>query len=230
MTVNCTIECPNLHESPCSWPLWLLVLTYAMVGCMLFYILFNGRLAGWTFRNVFLLMQASFCAYRVCIFSFSFPWTFETLLLFANAFPLYWQFVTSSLLIIFMIKCLLTMREQTWLLYHVVYPVYGVLLAAFGSFWIIIMIKTREKDETTDGKKSGYDHSVAFYSAILFGTLSLVTGLVGYNIHKLLMRIIVSETILHKVRGISYLVVMYTLVFMIRTVWAITYSADVNQI
>eukprot|EP00053_Salpingoeca_punica_P010326 m.92936 g.92936 ORF g.92936 m.92936 type:complete len:305 (-) comp15348_c0_seq1:515-1429(-) len=227
MAVNCTVECPNLQLTPGSWPLWLLVWLYAIVGAFLVMLLHQGRKGAlFSFRNVFLLLQVLFCVFRVCIFSFSFPWTYETLLLFANAFPLYWQFVTSSLLIVFMLKCLLTMREQPQLLHHVVYPIYGVTLVAFAVIWIVIMFQTRRSE---DGS-AGYDHSVAFYSAILFGSLSLLTGLIGYRIHRLLMQIIVSETILDKVRGISYSVVLYTIVFTTRAIWAITYSAKVNRV
>ena len=54
------------------------------------------------------------------------------LLLVLDTLPIYIQFVTFSLLIVFLVKCLLSIKEKFNMIDRVLYPCYGLLVTVLG--------------------------------------------------------------------------------------------------
>lgn len=154
-------------------------------------------------------------------------WSMFPLILTSYAVPIYLQFVTFSLLIVFLVRCLLVMRGRLRAVYTLLYPGYGVVLAAAAAACGVTTYGC-----TVGGWKapSGFDSGVAFFASAIFGSLSLCVAVAGYKTHRLLMRIIISEARLRKVRGVSHLVLVYFAVFISRTAYDLTYSFDVNAV
>jgi len=151
------------------------------------------------------------------------------LLLVTQTTPIFLQFVTFSLLIVFLIKCLLSIQERGHLIHKVLYPSYVLLVIALGYFsWVVSRLAANAYNEGEDSTTSEYD--LSYYASAVFGMLTLCVAITGYYTHRMLMRIVISEARHRQVIGVSYVIVMYCIIFTGRTVWSVTYILDKNYL
>eukprot|EP00050_Salpingoeca_kvevrii_P000826 m.156945 g.156945 ORF g.156945 m.156945 type:complete len:311 (+) comp10223_c0_seq2:178-1110(+) len=226
--VDCRSMCPTIEAYPTAWPLWLLAFLYYALLIYAIVLLFRAKSQqNMSLRVAFLVLQAIFCFLRALHLTIHFDWSFEVLIFFAGALPMIIQFVTMSLLVIFMIKCLLLAIERQDLLYKLVYPVYAfVLVAVAASSGVFVGYACR--NEPHSGK--GYDRGLSFFSALVFGILAIVTGIVGYFTQRTLMRVILNHHMRDKVVGASRVIVVYFITFLLRAFWNIAYSFGFNAL
>eukprot|EP00051_Salpingoeca_urceolata_P007224 m.95744 g.95744 ORF g.95744 m.95744 type:complete len:369 (-) comp15162_c1_seq1:47-1153(-) len=226
-TVDCRVTCPTVMMFPHSAPLWTLNALYVALALLCVRVVFHDphpRLSSFRAGVLWLLCFGS--CFRVFTYTVKLRWTHFHLMLWMYAFPIFLQYLTFSLLTLFLIKCLMMMQNRAQSLRRVVYPAYVCLsLSIFGacvgfSWW-------SGEEHLED---HGVDYRISFFSTIVFTMLTLGFGIIGYKTHALLLRIIVSDHLRRKVVGISWLCVMYFGVNCFRMLYAILYMVKTNPI
>eukprot|EP00045_Choanoeca_perplexa_P003434 m.31142 g.31142 ORF g.31142 m.31142 type:complete len:321 (-) comp12038_c0_seq1:858-1820(-) len=223
--VNCRTMCPNLYSFPTEWPLWLIVISYSMVLIGSAVVLYRGRGRRASFRTALLSLQMIVCVIRIVIFSAKFHWHLDELLVMAYSAPITLQFITSSLLAVFLVRCWLLMKDRPrWVpwLYFLTVVVWLSLIVALFLFYHFCHNGCGSSEET------GFDHPVALLSSAVFGLLTVLISLAGYQMRRMLNRFILTEAMLRELHLVTKLLALYVVVFLARTLWAITYSADAN--
>jgi len=230
---TCRFKCPTLAEYPTEWSLWVLVVLYTGIALTSFVLLVRTSKRR-SFRNLFLTLQCVLCLLRTLTFVIKFPKEEENmfvLLLVTQTTPIFLQFVTFSLLIVFLIKCLLSIQERSHLIYKVLYPSYALLVVALGYFsWFVSRQAATDYDNGEDKSGTHFDYGLSYYGSAVFGMLTLCVAITGYYTHRMLMRIVISEARHRQVIGVSYIIVMYCIIFCGRTVWSVTYILDKNYL
>eukprot|EP00039_Didymoeca_costata_P024052 m.9089 g.9089 ORF g.9089 m.9089 type:complete len:340 (-) comp4007_c0_seq1:2034-3053(-) len=222
---TCMFKCPTLMDYPVSWQLWILVVSYFFIAIASM-ILARKHKQKLSFRHMFLYLQSFLCVLRTVIFTVRFKGEEEHMfptLLVTETLPIFIQFVIFSLLIVFLIKVLLAMQEKSHLTYRLLYPGYVVLIAILGVTSVLFAYITNKKRN-----EDKFDGEEAYYGAIAFGVLSLCISVTGWKTHRTLMKIVLSEARQRQIVGVSYVVAMYSFVFLLRTVWNATSIFDQN--
>lgn len=88
------------------------------------FIMFRNRHGGGlvSFRSLFLLLQGLTSLYRGFFLTVQFKWHHFALMLTTYAIPIFLQFVTFSLLLLFLLRILLVMQGRSWHVKHILYP------------------------------------------------------------------------------------------------------------
>lgn len=229
-TVNCEFECPTISAYPHNPWLWILTILYATIAVASLLVMSRGRSKMFSFRNVFLLMQSLLCIQRVIIFSVAFDWNLFTLLLIMYCLPIFIQFVTFSLLIVFLIKCLLVMQERAHLVKRYLYPSFAAVIVAIGIACVVVSYSAwQHSRDSSASSHHGFDQGVSQFAIVVFGVLTLFITVTGYKTHRLLMRFVLSEARRKQVSGVSYVVVVYCIIFCARAVWSLLYMLNDNS-
>lgn len=227
-SINCNVKCPNVYLDPSAWPLWILAFFYcllAVIGLLILRQTLNQNLEKSSFRNNFLIMQTLFCAMRLTFLVVNLPWRTLYLFMFYLCVPMLIEFVTFSLLVVFLLRCLLIMQGRVYLVTKYLYPGYGIVVSLLAGGVVGVSFLGMN---TSSNQTEGYDKSTAFFSSTVFGILTLCGCGVGIKTHTTLMKIIKSEALRAKVVGLSFIISFYSFVFLGRTLWSVTYSFDVN--
>jgi hypothetical protein len=154
------------------------------------------------------------------------------LLLLLETVPIYIQFVTFSLLIVFLIKCLLSIKEQFTTIDRVLYPCYVLLLLGLG-FGTYLFSHSAAKElnngTSTHDAEHGFDHGVSYFAAVVFGLLTLCVGVTGlFTFRTLNIYIPKGSKRRAQVDVFSYISMMYFVVFLARAIWSLTYVFNKN--
>ena len=90
-----------------------------------------------------------------------------------------------SLLIVFLIKCLLSIQERSHLIYKVLYPSYALLVVALGYFsWFVSRQAATDYDNGEDKSGTHFDYGLSYYGSAVFGMLTLCVAITGYYTHR----------------------------------------------
>lgn len=226
--VNCTTDCPTLQEFPTEWSLWLLVSLYSIIFLLSLGILLSSFRQGCaTFKTNFLILQTIGSGLRVLYFSAALPWTYLTLILFYLLTPIYLQFVTVSLLIIFLWKCIFSITNNKGRINAFLYPVAGISFALLGVMCVVYAFLVNKFRFVNVG---GEDRMCAIYAAGMYALISLLLCVSAHRSYKILKRLSLSDDKLRKVSLVKLVFGFHIVVFMFRFAWALSYSAGVNLI
>lgn len=194
-SINCNVKCPNVYLDPSAWPLWILAFFYcllAVIGLLILRQTLNQNLEKSSFRNNFLIMQTLFCAMRLTFLVVNLPWRTLYLFMFYLCVPMLIEFVTFSLLVVFLLRCLLIMQGRVYLVTKYLYPGYGIVVSLLAggvvgvSFLGMNTSRTLMKiikSEALRAKVVGLSFIISFYSFVFLGrTLWSVTYSFDVNI------------------------------------------------
>eukprot|EP00040_Diaphanoeca_grandis_P027935 m.160170 g.160170 ORF g.160170 m.160170 type:complete len:339 (+) comp31172_c1_seq1:391-1407(+) len=228
---NCSAVCPTVTANPTSPSLWVLTCFYGIIAILNALVMFRGSSKMVSFRNVFLGMQCLLCLHRVIMFTVEFEWNMFTLLLVMYCYPIFLQFVTFSLLIVFLIKCLLVMKELNYMVARYLYPAFALISVAIGVACVCVSYAAYKQYYSTSGRKhGGFDHGVSEFAIVVFGVLSLCISITGYKTHRLLMKFVLSEARRKQVSGVTYVVIVYCVIFFARSIWGTLYLFNCNPL
>eukprot|EP00730_Choanoeca_flexa_P000974 TRINITY_DN10423_c0_g1_i1.p1 TRINITY_DN10423_c0_g1~~TRINITY_DN10423_c0_g1_i1.p1 ORF type:complete len:320 (+),score=42.10 TRINITY_DN10423_c0_g1_i1:110-1069(+) len=223
--VECRTMCPNIEQFPTQWPLWLIVIFYALVLIGSTIILFRGKIRRAMFRTALLSLQMVVCIIRIVVFSFEFHWQLDGLLMIAYSVPILLQFITSSILAVFLARCWFIMRDRPravpWLYFGTVVVWLALVTALFLFYYFC-------HNGCGSSAQSGFDHPVAFLSSVVFGLLTVAIFLAAWQMRRMLNKFILTEAMLRELHMVTKLLALFVIVFLARTLWSITYSADAN--
>lgn len=228
--VDCEFECPTIQAYPTNVWLWCLTVLYGIVAIASIIVMMKGTSRMVSFRNVFLGMQAMLCLQRVIVFSVEFDWNLFTLLLVMYCLPIFFQFVTFSLLIVFLIKCLLVMQERGHLVKRYLYPTFTLIVLGLGGacFFVSYNSWKEENDSYDESLNKGFDQGVTKFAVAVFGVLTFCIAITGYKAHRMLMRFVLSEARQRQVSGVSWVVTIYCFIFCVRALWSLLYMLNDN--
>eukprot|EP00048_Salpingoeca_helianthica_P024711 m.34715 g.34715 ORF g.34715 m.34715 type:complete len:325 (-) comp9548_c0_seq2:34-1008(-) len=225
--VDCRVQCPTVTMLPHEWPLWLTVFLYATLFLLSISFLIRSRHQGiFSFKNLFLLLQATAAGLRLIFFIVTIPWTYFWLFLLAIMLPIYSQFLTISLLVVFLWKCIFSINNQTHLVSKYLYPVAGTVIAVLGCVCVVYAYIADERHNRD--KANGYDWFLAQLFAIIFGFMTLCLMLVAYYLWKTLKRLAFSSDKQRKVNMAMKIFALYMFLFALRTLWSVLYATHQN--
>lgn len=226
--VHCDTMCPTLMSTPWAPALWIIVIAYvAVVGVSAIVMAKGTRRA--TYRTALLALQMILCIERALFFTIKVDWSMESLLVLGYAVPICLQFVTFSLLVQFLMQLWLLMKLKAHLikwLYIGTVIIWLILIAGMSLFYTLCS-RGRCEGHSSSG---GFDHPISFLSAIVFGTLTVTLGVAGFQLRRLLLKFILSSAMLAELKVVTRLLFLWVIIFAIRTIWSITYSANANDL
>lgn len=166
-------------------------------------------------------------------------WSFYCLIFFYLILPIYLQFVTFTLLIVFFQKCLLVIRKQADMVRSYLYPAYQSLCGVLLLFCILVagVITWKapvysDKDSNARQKEATreFDKESSLYTSISYFTLVLLVCLYGLKVYRVLSTVAISERKRQKVNIFIFMSCIFTVVFFLRALWGMTYFFSVNPV
>jgi len=211
-----------------QWQLYVLSSLYFITGAYSLFQLIYRRMNALraSFRTFFFLLCTCTMWYRSILVFFPFHFReHSTLVFLTTLLPLFLQFLTFSLLIIFLAKCVYTIYRNEREMYYRVYPVYGALVIILLILCIIMSVTYRPLEVEN---QRFFDRSLALYSAVVFGILTILVAIYGYKTYRVLVKVEGFYTYKKSVRGFVFVIILYTLVFIARVIWNMTYFFNIN--
>jgi len=214
-----------------AWQLWLLSMLYLLIGVVaLAGFVQSVRFKGTYFRASFLCVSSGMCLMRGLLTLISYSnWQQHMFWLYLlNLFlPVYLQFWTFSLLVLFVRKCLYIIADQeikihSWTFYPLFHFVQGVL------FTVCVIVSYELSRTYHSADADTWDREPTLYVAILYGLLSLFGTVYSYKCYQMLAIAAPSADRKRQLRKFYVLIPMYLTLFALRSSWNLLYYAGAN--
>jgi len=212
------------------WQLYVLAIFYLIAGIYSLFELIYRRTNALraSFRTIFLLLCTCTMWYRSILVFFPFHFNARSTLVFLTTLlPLFLQFVTFSLLIIFLATCVSTIHRTEREMKYKVYPIYAVIIVLLLALCVIMSVTYPQID---GDNPRFYDRDLALYSAVVFGILTILVAIYGYKTYRILAKVEGFYSIMKSIKGFMFVFVLYTLVFIARVIWNLTYFFNINYL
>lgn len=211
-------------------PLWLLSILYLISGVIVLWVLRQQTpLRVRSFRSGFLLLTGLSMWFRWILVTIPFRWTLGFSLLFLYIMlPIFLQFVTFSLLIVFLQKCLLILQRKEHLVNVRLYPIYATLLLTLlagmcaDAFYITNVGPALSLDD--------WDQQASGPIALMFSLLSVGLAIFGVRIFRVLNRLLLLERKMRRVRLFMIMSALFFAVFLWRGLWSLLYFLHSNPL
>jgi hypothetical protein len=214
-----------------AWQFYLLsVLAFGCALVSLFKFVRSVRYGGFritSFRGCILILAFIALTYRAVITFVCFnPWRKLWITLWALEFPVYLQFVTFSVIILFLVKEQYVITGKERLVKRLLYPVYVVVILLLGAALVPFCVLISEKKL----RSYDYDKELGLFTAILFGTSAIVMGTYGYLLHRIIVDRALKDKKKRRARRLMVVVTFYCCIFLARALWNILKMFDVNKL
>eukprot|EP00048_Salpingoeca_helianthica_P005667 m.90271 g.90271 ORF g.90271 m.90271 type:complete len:310 (-) comp13685_c2_seq3:198-1127(-) len=223
----CRVSCPTLMAEPEQWALWVIVCMFSFVLVLSLIFLVGTRHQGLTsFKSMFLLLQILGSGLRVLFFSVALPWTFLSLHLLNVMLPIYVQFVTISLLVVFMWKYVLEQSNQTHLVTKTLYPVAGVTFALLGVVCVMYAYIANRLRRTEDEG----DRLLSVLFAFIFALSAVCLSVVTHRVIAMMKKLPFSAAKQRKMTTVTYMFMLYITLLALRSLWNALRAAGLNAL
>eukprot|EP00164_Ancoracysta_twista_P000515 GFYU01000689.1.p1 GENE.GFYU01000689.1~~GFYU01000689.1.p1 ORF type:complete len:301 (+),score=36.68 GFYU01000689.1:197-1099(+) len=217
-------------EQTGAWQLWILALLYmitAFVSVLEFFRFSQGqRLV--TYRSGFLVLSFWVMFQRFLLVFFKFePWTYFLLVFFDLLLPVFLQFLTFSLLAVFVAKCLLVIQGKEPLVRKYLYPAYAIVSTTLLIFCIVasLILEQQWHPDVTN-----FDRQISLYPGLVFTVLFIFVGVFGYKTYMILSPLALSGRKRQEVNKFLMVIAVYFALFSFRALWGLLYYFGVNPI
>lgn len=252
--MDCTYWCPSAIGQD-VWQLYVLSISYMMIMVLILTMFGTEVYKGdyrsiypSSFKNLLLYTSLVFVVMRAVLFLLPFKYNVFSLVLLNVNMPMFLQFFTFSLLVLFLIKCQLIIHKakEAWTRYlytgYVIFIFVTFGVVVFGSYLLsegiaekmlsgnFTVIPTPSKADVVHGNGGSIDSSLSIWTSCAFTSLVLIVGGMGFNTYRMTRKIALSERKRHQVTRFMRLVVIYFGTFLFRSVWNILNVFDVNPL
>eukprot|EP00743_Colponemidia_sp_Colp-15_P001780 GILK01001943.1.p1 GENE.GILK01001943.1~~GILK01001943.1.p1 ORF type:complete len:369 (+),score=41.36 GILK01001943.1:152-1258(+) len=212
-----------------QWQLYLIAALYFFTALASLNEFVRAARKKWiTFRTAFMGLAFAIMIMRSILTFVPFhSWTMFSLLFVDLLLPIYLQFVTYSLLVLFIAKCYLILKGQADGLNRLVYPIYGAVTVLL---FVCCVLLAWAIADLWDVKIEAYDTLITPYTALAFFLLLTSASVFGYKISKLLSSFALEGKRKRSMNRFVLLLCIYFGLFSTRILWNILAFFNANPL
>jgi len=216
-----------------AWQLYLSSMSYIILGLFAAFELLRCWMSGsspWSFRTCFFGLCAAFALERGFLNLTPLgPWSPFLMLFFVLLLPIYLQCVTFSLLIVFLARVMLVLKQRGEYVNTYLYPCYAALLIIFFllnvGYAVVAAAKWR-----ADLNVAFFDQNLSIFWFVEFSIILVTGGFSAVQTLRILHGALLDKAKRRRVKLLFALALALFALFFMRVTWDVLYFANVNPI